>query len=274
MSGDNLPVYSVRARNTSADSENRMHDDGVAASYGFRGGLVPGVTVYAYMTVPIVDRYGMDYLERGSIEVRFHQPFYEGDAVTVRAEAGETSGGVQITVTAEREDGAVCATGHARVGDRRDRAADVRIEDYPRAALPAPGERPLASAENILPGAVLGAVIERIDQAQSDLLEKIEDPLPIYYGEDGIAHPAVLLAMSNNILMHNFRLGPWIHAASDLMNLGAARAGEVIEARGRIRECFERKGHQFAVADVLLVTEGGRIIQHVRHTAIYNPRKA
>ena len=42
----------LRAVNTAPDSENKMHDDRVAAQYGFRGGLVPGVTVYGYMTVP------------------------------------------------------------------------------------------------------------------------------------------------------------------------------------------------------------------------------
>ncbi len=78
--------YRVRARNTSADSENKIHEDATAASFGFRGGLVPGVTVYAYMTVPIVERFGLDWLERGSMQVKFHQPFYDGEDVIVRAE--------------------------------------------------------------------------------------------------------------------------------------------------------------------------------------------
>src|SRR5438093_611879 len=88
MSNENehLPLYRVRARNTSADSENKIHDDTVAASYGFRGGLVPGVTVYGYMTVPIVARFAHDWLERGSMQVKFHQPFYEGEDVSVHAE--------------------------------------------------------------------------------------------------------------------------------------------------------------------------------------------
>ena len=56
-----LPIYRVRARNTSTDSENKIHDDSVAASYGFRGALVPGVTVFAYVTVPLVERFGQDF---------------------------------------------------------------------------------------------------------------------------------------------------------------------------------------------------------------------
>jgi len=37
-----------------AASANKIHDDTVAQQYGFRGGLVPGVSVYASMTYPLV----------------------------------------------------------------------------------------------------------------------------------------------------------------------------------------------------------------------------
>src|SRR2546425_709171 len=85
--GINYGLNRLRARNTSEASENKIHDDATAASFGFRGGLVPGVTVYAYMTVPIVEQFGLAWLERGSMQVKFHQPFYDGEEVIVRAEA-------------------------------------------------------------------------------------------------------------------------------------------------------------------------------------------
>src|SRR5258708_32218751 len=83
-----LPFYRVRAKNTAPDSENKIHDDRVAAEYGFRGGLVPGVTVYGYMTVPIVDSQPA-WLERGSMHVRFSEPGYDGEGNVRRAEAHE-----------------------------------------------------------------------------------------------------------------------------------------------------------------------------------------
>src|SRR5580658_6328840 len=98
-------VWRVRAQNTAADSENQIHDDRVAAAYGFRGGLVPGVTVYGYMTPAVVHVLGQAWLERGSISVRFQAPFYENDMVVTRYVAGES-----FTVKAEREDSSVCAT--------------------------------------------------------------------------------------------------------------------------------------------------------------------
>src|SRR5262245_46169653 len=40
----------VTAFNTATASTNKIHDDDVARQYGFHGGLVPGVDVYAYLT--------------------------------------------------------------------------------------------------------------------------------------------------------------------------------------------------------------------------------
>src|SRR5205823_13253263 len=51
-------VYRVRPHNAATESENKTHHDDVAQRHGFRGGLVPGVTVYAYMTHPVVALFG------------------------------------------------------------------------------------------------------------------------------------------------------------------------------------------------------------------------
>ena len=42
-----LPPYHVSAHNTAKASENKIHDDATAKRFGFRGGLVGGVHVYA-----------------------------------------------------------------------------------------------------------------------------------------------------------------------------------------------------------------------------------
>jgi hypothetical protein len=230
MTTETLPIYRVRARNTSADSENKIHDDAVAASYGFRGGLVPGVTVYGYMTVPIVARFSHDWLVRGSIQVKFHQPFYEGEHVIVRAEVHDDSEPVKIAVTAEREDGTVCATGMATVNDHSQWLGEARFDLYPEAELPTQEERPEPSLEACVPGNVLGTLREKVDlkEAESGFLKRIDERLDVYYGPNAVAHPAMLLAMANHVLMRNFRLGPWIHTASDVINLSGACDGEEI----------------------------------------------
>jgi hypothetical protein len=50
--------HSVAAYNISVASENKIHDDAVAKQFGFEGGLVPGVEVYAYMTTLPVRHFG------------------------------------------------------------------------------------------------------------------------------------------------------------------------------------------------------------------------
>src|SRR5437870_8819721 len=75
----------IRAHNNAVNSENEIHADAVAQRYGFRGGLVPGVTVYAYMGGPVVDVLGPDWREHGTMSARFVKPVYDGDEVTVSA---------------------------------------------------------------------------------------------------------------------------------------------------------------------------------------------
>ena len=75
-------IHRVRAQNVATESANKIHDDQVAAKYGFRGGLVPGVTVYGYMMVPIVEM-APEWLERGSMALRLIEPFYDGEEVLV-----------------------------------------------------------------------------------------------------------------------------------------------------------------------------------------------
>lgn len=277
-------LYRVRARNTATDSENRIHDDQTAARYGFRGGLVPGITVYGYMTVPVVAVFGHAWLERGAMQIKFIQPVYEGDDVIVRTVADSPSTGIsspsalpstalpaKLTITAERGDGSLCAVATATLD-----ACDgvPRLDDYPFAALPADAARPIASRESLVAGAILGTLREPLNLQDKLLLDKLDDPLAIYRGPEPLAHPVALLELANRILMRNFKLGPWIHAASDLVNFSTAGDGDLIEARGRIIDCFERKGHEFVVLDILLSCDDGRAVQRVRHTAIYRPRFA
>src|SRR5579859_1655072 len=82
--------YTVRARNTGVDSANAIHHDDVARDYGFRGGLVPGVDVYAYMVPAAVTGWNERWLEHGAMTARFRKPVYDGEEVTVQAHSDKT----------------------------------------------------------------------------------------------------------------------------------------------------------------------------------------
>src|SRR3954469_21769594 len=85
MTAPSPAAYEVRAHNGAAASENKIHDDAVAQRFGFRGALVPGVAVFAYMAHLPVARWGRAWLERGAADCRFLKPVYDGDMVLVTA---------------------------------------------------------------------------------------------------------------------------------------------------------------------------------------------
>ncbi|MBI3653708.1 MAG: MaoC family dehydratase [Acidobacteria bacterium] len=269
-----LPIYRVPAKNTAIDSDNKIHDDAVAAQYGFRGGLVPGVIVYAYMTAPLVARFGVAWLSHGSMQVKFHQPFYEGETVVVRGEVEDDSESLQVILKAEREDGSVCATAMATLEDDAKWLGAARLVDFPECLLPDFAARPEALRENFQAGALLGTLAAKFDakEAAANYLPSIQEPLPMYYGAQAVAHPGYLLGLANEIFVRNFKLQPWIHVGSDLINHRVVRDGETLTVRGRLRDVFERQGHEMVSMDLLLVANEKRIVQQVRHTAIYRIR--
>jgi acyl dehydratase len=97
-------------------------------------------------------------------------------------------------------------------------------------------------------------------------------PLDAFIGEERFAHPAILLALANELLVRNFVLGPWIHSSSEVRNASPVRGGETITVHGRVADAFERKGHEIALLDVALWV-GPRLAATFRHAAIWKPRK-
>ena len=226
--------FRVQAHNTAAESENKIHDDRVAAAYGFRGGLVPGVIVYGYMIPPVLERWGQAWLEQGCVSVRFHAPFYEGEWVVARCDGAE--------VRAEQEDGTLCASGSVSLGASAP-------ADFPLHPLPDMDHR--LPVSTIRAGVPLGCIVQPLG---------VDAPAAI---------PERLLWLANQILVNNFRMGPWIHVASEVQHHRLPELGEEIAVRGVIQECFERRGRKFAVAGLAFSGTGDRPVASVRHTFIY-----
>ena len=262
-----LPEYHVKARNTSSSSENKIHDEQIAREYGFRGALVPGVTVYAYMTHPLVEAFGAAWLERGTANVRFLKPIHDGEEV--RLAGVITSRDAKIitaTVTATTAVGGECATLSATLPAGT--PVSVNLAQYPVAPLPA--DRPLVTREHLASLAALGTPINPYDgERQAEYLERVSDGLALYRGVRGWAHPGFFLDQANKALSQNVRMSPWIHVGSVVRHLGGARVGETLSTRGKVRSLFDKKGKEFVEADLVLVAGERRPVAHVLHTAIY-----
>jgi len=262
---DASAAYRVQARNLSHASENKIHDDDVARRFGFQGGLVPGVEVYAYMTHLPAARWGVDWLEHGTAECRFFKPVYDGKFVTVSA----TGTACALSITLESE-GERCASGAAALPDERSAAPPL-----PDAApIPAFDERPDADEATLATGRRLSShplhlTPDRLQQYLVDIGET--EPL---YAREQLVHPALMLRLSNSALKDNVKLGPWIHAASSIRHCGLAQAGESLAAHAEVAANYERKGHRFVDLDVVIVANAIRAVAQVRHTAIYRLRQA
>jgi hypothetical protein len=248
---------SLEAYNTATDSTNRMHDDTVARTYGFRGGLVPGVDVWAYLTQPCLDRWGERFLTSSTMEVRFVSPVYDGEVVEARL---DDDGSLTLT----GPDGTVRATGAASI-DRE------QVPARPLAAAPRPDPVPQVSAALLAPGTVLGTLdfVFRCERA-AVYLDEVRDQ-HAEYAAGAVCHPGFLARQANSVLHLNVELGPWIHVGTRAHHRGVVRDGDVIEVRGQVAAEYERKGHRFVDLDVE-VSANGVSVWSAFHTAIWQPR--
>jgi hypothetical protein len=263
--------HRVRAHNTATASANKIHDDAVARAYGFGGGLVPGVDVYAYMTQPPAAAWGSDWLARGTMRARFLTPVYEGDEVVVvpGRPVVDERGGTMVPLELRNAAGAVRAVGHAGLP-----AAPVPAPAPDRWPAVAPVAVPVeASPEVLVPGTALALDPHHfVAERAGDYLAEVREKLPLY-GDERVAHPAWLLRDANYVLSRNVVLGPWIHVESVVQHHAAIADGGMVDTRATVIREWEHKGHRFVELDVGILTDGGRVAAHVRHTAIYRPRR-
>lgn len=256
-----MPTYTIDAYNTATESTNKIHDDAVARRFGFRGGLVPGVDVYAYMTRAAVLHFGEGWLATGGLQARFHQPVYDGDTVTVD---GTVTVDDALEIVVVDPTGAICARGRA-IG-----SAPVTDRSAPPLA-DRPDPVPPASAESLAPGRVLGTLHDVVtDEIAEHYLTDIRETLPLYR-QRSIVHPGWLLRYANGVLARSVVLGPWIHVESDARHQATATIGQAIETRAVVLDEFERKGHRFVTIDVAISADGAPV-QRITHTAIHTPR--
>jgi hypothetical protein len=257
-------VYQVEAFNTAVASENRIHDDDTARRFGFRGGLVPGVEVYAYMAHMPVVHFGEAWLQWGGMECRFLKPVYDGQIATIFADADAS--GLALRV---ESDGELCAKGQAWLCKTRPRAP---VPDVLPAGAP-PIRRPEASEASLAPGKLLDIEPSVIDEvALGRYLSDIRESEPLY-ARARLVHPGQLLRLANQALLQNVVLGPWIHTGSRVENFGAARLGDCLTLRARVVSNHMHKGHAMVELDAHVLANDGSCITRIRHFAIWRPRQ-
>lgn len=271
MLGQELAPYSVIGYNYAADHDNKIHSDDVASQYGFKGGLVPGVGVYAYLTHPIVEALGREWLRRGAMTAKFLKPIYHGEDVVVRATVTALD---PLTLSLELcdEAGELRAVGTASLPHIT--TDDMYTAKYPQRPLP---PRKLAATIASLPvGTGLGSLAWRLGwtEQEENFLVNVRATLPLFFREEPVCHPAFYLAQANELLMANVQLGPWIHTGSEVQHYSLPRDGEHLSLRGQVAAALTKRGHEIVTLELGLFAEEPRPIARLRHTAIVRLRES
>lgn len=261
--GEKLPDYEVVARNYGAAHANKIHSDEGAAEHGFAGALVPGVAMYAYLTRPLVDALGVDWLARGTMSAKFIHPVYDGNAM--RAEATVSSvESLSFDLRLLNSENQLCAVGVATMPTG---LPTIFVNAYPPKALPDEAHRWPATIASVQAGDAFGSLEFTLDlAAQAEFLENMVDGSPLY--RSGLCHPAFWIAQANEIFMQNFALGMWIHTASETQHYALARDGERLTMRGCVIETSQRRGHEIVTANLAIFGEADRAIATIKHSAI------
>jgi acyl dehydratase len=251
------------AFNTATESENKIHDDAVASRFGFTGGLVPGVDVFAYLAHAPMAAWGRDWLAGGHMRARFTRPVYDGDPTTVESDADGAEGMV-MRLSARGE---ACAAGSAK-----QTGAPAPRQLLAVAGMPAIETRPKASMESLKVGTTLGTLRDVYTREVGlEHIAAVRDDATLY--DDGrIANAAWLLRRANYVLADNVKLGPWIHVESTIDMHSLLMDGEALEVRAVVADNTDSKGHLIVTLDVQMLS-GARHVMSCRHWAIYEPRQ-
>ncbi len=270
--GSPLPDYRIKASTGALGKANRIHDDEYARRCGYRGALVPGASIYAYMARSLVELLGREWLERGTAEVRFMLPVYEGEEIrisgTIRSMTPE--GVLCIDCQAMNSRGETCAVGTATLPQQETSPAPT-LEDYP-AGKHRPG-RTLALQTLRIGEELIPVKSEFTRQTHWSYCQKIiRDHLPLF---QDLIHPGWLLSQPGLVLAENYDLPAWIQVASAVHHYHSQSEECTVETRGRVSDKFELKGNHYLVLDLALFA-GNFCLQTIMHTVIFRiaPRAA
>jgi len=113
-----LPPLKILPVNSASESKGSIHDDEKARAMGYKGGLVPGVTVLGYMSRLMQETFGARWQSGSTFHGRLRRPVYEGAEVAVEGTVVEAPApGNDNTVTVELKvvdaDGVVAAFAQA-----------------------------------------------------------------------------------------------------------------------------------------------------------------
>jgi hypothetical protein len=232
------------ARNNSAARGGRIHsDDEFARKYGFTGGLVPGITVYAYVTDLLEEVLGRSWREKGTISLRYRSGTYEGERIRVVAEESAKQGEVDLKVFGQ--DGSTRAVGVAGT-DISEPSGDCRVLPV----VEAPSAPLSMTSEALLDHPMLGTTeVSPTAAGSREYLGSIGLSTNETLG-DVFVNSAYLVRTYRECQARTFtRVFPSVLASSEVRHYRGVRYDEMLSVRGCVDRLFGRNGNWFAVLE-------------------------
>lgn len=250
----------------SPDISNPIHSTAGAASYGFKGALVGGATVFGWTTPLILEKLGTEWLRNGWASISFRRPTYPNEELTISL---EEAGPREFLLKVNGPDGNArlqgeIGTGKAPwfdeiIGTEASEAVITQPKLPTLTLLTAPISEALSPLGDPL----------SIPDAASYGIDKQRSNDDLFVGEKPIAHPGWICARPIRFLHHSYDYSPAIHAKSQIQFLGNIQAGESIVTTGTFVEAYERKNHTYGVVDCSTFNSAGVEVVRQRHTTIF-----
>ncbi len=262
--------WSGTAFNTAPDSENKIHGDELAKEYGFEGGLVPGVTISAYLIHPVIEVWGRDWLEKGYVNCHITSPLYDHDKFEVVTDFIDDN---SLNTSLIRHNGVISAN------------AEVAItKDLPNPPLMRKDK--IVEPDFIPPKATKaewnklkeeGCKAFRFYWGGKDPLVYLRDvnslPYLLQPDKGGFSNLSFLLGCSNWILAGNAYMNPWVHLQTTSQNFKSVQYGTNLVAEMEVNKTYEKKGHEFVEVTVNLFDEKDEgCVMSISLIAIYRLR--
>jgi hypothetical protein len=179
-----------RSINNSHDAKGSIHDDATASKLGFRGGTVAGSIHNELFTPLLLEAFGQQWFERGTLSMYYMNATTDREAVRafMKQPAAATKD-AQVEAWVQREDGMQVAQGTASVGHPSE----------PSALMARPLDRFDVGELRILQGVGPGfrfepqSVIVTAEQ-QAARLAVTTEPIPWFSGDSPWGGPIVMLA--------------------------------------------------------------------------------
>lgn len=227
---ETFPSWSIAAVNLAEHADNPVHtlEGGLAA--GYDGAVVAGTTVFAYLTRPVAEAWGRDWVVGGGHEVWFRGPVLADEPVVVEGGA----------------DGVV-----ARVGDRIcARLVPERVSEPP--------------AEPV--GVRLDPLVVELGDRWTGYAARAGEDFALYEREQ-LVHPSLWPSLANRVFATQLVDGSWVHTRSRIRHLGPVALGETVVIESWEIDRFSTRAGERAVVD-LRMTVDERLVAAVEHEAV------